>query len=475
MEKFYTRTDWENSPSTKTPINETNLNNIEEGVSELDDRVAELSHTKSNVDWVQLQQSGKKIAEVTIDGVKKNVYAPQSEGGGGGGTSDYTDLSNKPKINGVELNGNKTTSDLKINIPTALKDLADDSTHRLVTDAEKAEWNKPSGSDVEVEAILTSGTNIANITVDGNQVKLYAPTGGGGGGTDNYQLLENKPQINGVELNGNKTASDLGIIVPDVPSWALEPNKPSYTASEVGALPDTTTHLSGDVPTTRKVNGKALSSDITLNASDVNALPSNTTIPSALADLTEDATHRTVTDAEKAKWNQGGGSSVNVIDNLDSTSSTDALSANMGHSLNESLTQKQDSEDDALTTDSKTIVGGINELKQNLAQFNEIKTLWSGSIATNGIATLEDSVENYRILAIKYLIANSTSDGYKTFTFIRPSINQEFSEGFMLYASSNYYGATIVINFQTTTTMKFVKEYLRTYTAGRIVEIKGIK
>lgn len=34
--------------------------------------------------------------------------------GGGGGTSDYTDLTNKPKINNVELSGNKTTSDLGI-------------------------------------------------------------------------------------------------------------------------------------------------------------------------------------------------------------------------------------------------------------------------------------------------------------------------------------------------------------------------
>lgn len=33
-------------------------------------------------------------------------------GGGGGGTSDYTDLTDKPKINNVELNGNKTSSDL---------------------------------------------------------------------------------------------------------------------------------------------------------------------------------------------------------------------------------------------------------------------------------------------------------------------------------------------------------------------------
>ena len=55
---------------------------------------------------------------------------------------------------------------------------------------------------------------------------------------------------------------------PTVPSWAKASSKPSYTASEVGA-----------VPTTRKVNGKALSSDVTLDASDVGALPDDTTIP----------------------------------------------------------------------------------------------------------------------------------------------------------------------------------------------------
>ena len=35
-----------------------------------------------------------------------------TNGSGGGGTDDYTDLTNKPTINNVELNGNKTSSDL---------------------------------------------------------------------------------------------------------------------------------------------------------------------------------------------------------------------------------------------------------------------------------------------------------------------------------------------------------------------------
>ena len=85
-------------------------------------------------------------------------------------------------------------------------------------------------------------------------------------------------------------------------------NKPltsniSLGASDVGA-----------VPTTRTVNGKALSSNITLSASDVGALPSTTTIPTTLASLTEDATHRVVTDTEKAIWSAKSNFSGNYND-----------------------------------------------------------------------------------------------------------------------------------------------------------------
>jgi hypothetical protein len=90
---------------------------------------------------------------------------------------------------------------------------------------------------------------------------------------------------------------------PTVPAWAKAASKPSYTASEVGA-----------VPTTRTVNGKALSGNITLSATDVKALPDTTTIPTTLAGLTEDATHRVVTDAEKTAWNAKSNFSGNYND-----------------------------------------------------------------------------------------------------------------------------------------------------------------
>ena len=35
---------------------------------------------------------------------------------------------------------------------------------------------------------------------------------GGSGGTSNYEALSNKPKVNGIELRGNKTFDELGMI-----------------------------------------------------------------------------------------------------------------------------------------------------------------------------------------------------------------------------------------------------------------------
>ena len=67
-------------------------------------------------------------------------------------------------------------------------------------------------------------------------------------------------------------------IDPTVPAWAKADKKPTYTASEVGALPNTTV------------------------------------IPTTLAGLAEDATHRVVTDAEKTAWNAKSNFSGNYND-----------------------------------------------------------------------------------------------------------------------------------------------------------------
>lgn len=55
---------------------------------------------------------GKKQSEINAD-YKKRIETLEADGGAGsGGTTDYTDLTNKPQINGHELSGNKSASDL---------------------------------------------------------------------------------------------------------------------------------------------------------------------------------------------------------------------------------------------------------------------------------------------------------------------------------------------------------------------------
>lgn len=78
-------------------------------------------------------------------------------------------------------------------------------------------------------------------------------TGVSGNISLDYTALTNKPRINGIELDGIKTLDELGIqpkgkyltteTDPTVPAWAKERNKPTYTATEVGALPSSTTAL----------------------------------------------------------------------------------------------------------------------------------------------------------------------------------------------------------------------------------------
>lgn len=78
---------------------------------------------------------------------------------------------------------------------------------------------------------------------------------------------------------------------PTVPAWAKASTKPSYTASEVGALSDTTTYVSAV-----KVNGTALTPDSN-KAVDV-------TVPTAVSQLNNDSMFTTESDAERIAGNQ---------------------------------------------------------------------------------------------------------------------------------------------------------------------------
>lgn len=172
--------------------------------------------------------------------------------------------------------------------------------------------------------------NLSTAVVLSNTSTLAAA---GGGESGNYNNLENKPSINSVTLIGNKTPTDFGLYGTN--------NEPPYpvksvntkigdvvlTASDVNALPDTTviptktselTNDSGFLTSApvSSVNNKT--GAVVLSASDVNALP-NTTIYVSSVDGSSGAvttnavktTAQSLSDAQKtqARTNIGAGTS----------------------------------------------------------------------------------------------------------------------------------------------------------------------
>lgn len=118
MNKAYERINWQNKPSTTTKINATNLNKMDLALDTIDDRV------------------------VTLDG------------------SLVTDIS------GLD--------DVAISTPTDGQVLKyDDATDKWVN------ANESGGSVVSVTQKTSTGTNIADITIDGTTTQLFAPTSGG--------------------------------------------------------------------------------------------------------------------------------------------------------------------------------------------------------------------------------------------------------------------------------------------------------
>lgn len=103
-----------------------------------------------------------------------------------GGGSDYTDLTNKPSINDVTLEGNKSLSDLGIQseIDSSHKlsadNISDGSTNKVVTASEKTTWSGKQDA-------LVSGTNIKTINNTSILGSGNINISGGSGSVDYYE------------------------------------------------------------------------------------------------------------------------------------------------------------------------------------------------------------------------------------------------------------------------------------------------
>ena len=104
------------------------------------------------------------------------------------------------------------------------------------------------------------------------RLNKFVPAESGKGLSTNDYTTEEKEKLAGIEDGANKTIVDAALS-----STSTNPVQNKVINTKLDSMQS---DIDSKVPSTRTVNGKALSSDITLSASDVGALPNTTVIPS---------------------------------------------------------------------------------------------------------------------------------------------------------------------------------------------------
>lgn len=290
MEKAHSRIKWENYPSIATPLNETNLNKMDVALDEVDNRVLGLDTAKLDKAIANTMIKDISFAEDTgiftitlLDGTTKTIdtklekiatnfsydYETQkliltlSDG-----TQQEIDLSSlishfefvdsdtidftvdsEGNISAVVRDGSITEGKLQPNfladvkIEVAKAKSSSDSSYENATTAREsataAEQFRNEAEQFRNQAEAMSGINIATTEIagivkpDGTTIRVD-PDGTihADSGTVNYNDLENKPKINGVEITGELTTEDLNIDLGTGDYEELE-NKPSINGTEL--------------------------------------------------------------------------------------------------------------------------------------------------------------------------------------------------------------------------------------------------
>ena len=104
------------------------------------------------------------------------------------------------------ITNTELTEGLSTKVNTAdLSTVATTGSYNDLTDKPEA-YSLPKASTTILGGVKVDGT-----TITSNAEGVITAIGGGTGGTTDYTALTNKPQINSIELSGNKTLGELGI------------------------------------------------------------------------------------------------------------------------------------------------------------------------------------------------------------------------------------------------------------------------
>lgn len=211
-----------------------------------------------------------------------------------------------------------------IEIPTELAELTQDSTHRTVTDEEKETWN----NKADTEDIPTVPTNVSTFTNDANYQTGQEVTNAIGVETINRQNADTALQS---QIDALSNANDVVDVLATYQNL-LDYDTTHLKNNDIIKVMTDSTHQNAIsyfkwVITENTGEWNYVGSQgpfYTKSETDtlLNAKANTSDIPTELADLTDDSTHRTVTDTEKTTWNNKENASNKVT--TISASSTDS-------------------------------------------------------------------------------------------------------------------------------------------------------
>lgn len=246
------------------PITPTDKQQMESAIQKNADDIINLQNNKQDV-----LISGENIKKINNESVlgEGNIEIDL-------GPINYNDIQNKPMINNVELYGNMSLSELGIqpsgNYAT-MNDLTEES-RAIFNEIETTYYNKNQTNNLlnTKQNTLISGQNIKTINNESllGEGNIFIQ----GGGSSDYEDLENLPKINNIELKGNKSLNDLGI--QPAGNYALE-----------SEIPDVSNFITKDV---NNLTYYTLSSELSnvATSGSYNDLSNKPTIPSEVTETT---------------------------------------------------------------------------------------------------------------------------------------------------------------------------------------------
>lgn len=166
VQKYITKGTYTGEPENVEPLTPTDKEQMEQAIQ------TNTNNIEANANAISNLQDSKQDVLISGENIKTiNNQSILGEGNidiqGGGGTGNYNDLINKPKINNVELSGNKTSSQLGLQPAGnyALKSEIPDVSDFITKDVNDLTYYTKT-SDLATVATSGSYTDLSNIPTD---------------------------------------------------------------------------------------------------------------------------------------------------------------------------------------------------------------------------------------------------------------------------------------------------------------------